>query len=680
MFLTRPRERQACLAALLLILVFAAYSNSFQSGFEVDSHAQVLENPAVQSVSMEHLRLIFQKNYWHQQPSPLYRPLVTLSWLFNYAVLRAGDQAAGYHWFNLIVHALNVLLVWGLGLTVWRRELPSFFTAAVFALHPVNTEAVTNIAGRADLMAGFALIGGLLVHVRWGGAPGRGRLLWLAGAGTAAFFGVFSKENAIILPAAMLLYDVAFRPRDLRSRGLWRGYLATLPAMLLMAWARRWILAHEPTPDILFVDNPLLGADFLTARLTAMTILWKYVGLLAWPRWLSCDYSYNQIPMASPGAGLAALAAILALLSLAAWLYRRSPQAFFFVLFFFLALAPTANVFLMIGTIMAERLLYLPSIGFAGCLAAVLFAGAPRRATLATAAFLGLATIAFGWRTYQRNFDWSEGQRLWLSASEVCPNSFKAVLGPLSGTHTFTADNIDAAVGRAERGVAIVGGLPPELSLTSPFLTLGTLYRFKGDLSGAVEFYHKALDVLQRAVPIDRAVTERNRARELRRGRSPDRIPDSGSSALYVALAETFRRLGRFDDALGAYAEVLRLAPLDAETYRTTSELNLELGRTEAGIIPLWQSFLIGAHPLASAIANEPKLVSVYRSVYPDTCAVTAGRHLGRLNLDCPRVKAHVRAAYAELVLILKRTGRPDEAGQYKVQGFQASIDAPHRP
>ena len=273
---------------------------------------------------------------------------------------------------------------------------------------------------------------------------------------------------------------------------------------------RRWILAHEPTPDILFVDNTLLGADFLTARLTAMTILWKYVGQLAWPRWLSCDYSYNQIPMASPGAGLAALAAILAFLSLAVWLYRRSPKAFFFGLFFFLALAPMANVFLLIGTIMAERLLYLPSVGFAGCLAAILFAGGPRRATFAATAFLGLATIAFGWRTYQRNLDWSGGERLWLSASEVCPNSFKAVLGPLSGTHTFTTDNIDAAVSRAERGVAIVGGLPPELSLTSPFLTLGTLYRFKGDLSGAADFYHKALDVLQRAVPIDRAVTERS--------------------------------------------------------------------------------------------------------------------------------------------------------------------------
>src|SRR5260370_15842766 len=97
-----------------------------------------------------------------------------------------------------------------------------------------------------------------------------------------------------------------------------------------------------------------------------MKILWKYIALLAWPRWLSCDYSYNQIPMATPGAGFAALAGILALLSLAAWLYRRSPQAFFFGLFFFLAMAPIANVFLIIGTIMAERLLDLPSIRFPG--------------------------------------------------------------------------------------------------------------------------------------------------------------------------------------------------------------------------------------------------------------------------------------------------------------------------
>lgn len=147
-------RRRAGQAALLLALVLLTYSNSLSGGFEGDSGPLVTQDPRVQQASRANLGLVFSQQYWYPTAdSGLYRPLVTLSWMFNYVVLGNQDRAGGYHAINLALHAANVLLAWLLVLEIWKIRSAAFFTAAIFALHPVNSEAVTNVAGRADLMA-----------------------------------------------------------------------------------------------------------------------------------------------------------------------------------------------------------------------------------------------------------------------------------------------------------------------------------------------------------------------------------------------------------------------------------------------------------------------------------------------------------------------------------------------
>src|SRR5437867_555507 len=211
-------------ALILLGLVLVTYANSFTGQFLGDSGSVILEDPRVHEVTRDNLDLIFHQQYWYQTAdSGVFRPLVTLSFLFNYAVLGNADRPAGYHWVNLGLHAANVMLVWLLALTVWKQRLPAFFTAAIFAVHPVNVESVTNIAGRADLMAGIGVLAGLILHTRLPDAGGRRQLPWLLGMLSAALFGLFSKENAVILPAGMLLYDLVFR---LRHPFSWRSSLS----------------------------------------------------------------------------------------------------------------------------------------------------------------------------------------------------------------------------------------------------------------------------------------------------------------------------------------------------------------------------------------------------------------------------------------------------------------------
>src|SRR3982074_1804431 len=123
-------------AALLLLLSLAAYSNSFNAAFTLDSEGLILNDPRVQQVSKQSLFGILNEDYWHTISSGLYRPVVTLSWLLHSALLGNRAYPFGYHCFDFAFHALNVLLLWWLALAIFRRRLPAFFTAAIFALHP----------------------------------------------------------------------------------------------------------------------------------------------------------------------------------------------------------------------------------------------------------------------------------------------------------------------------------------------------------------------------------------------------------------------------------------------------------------------------------------------------------------------------------------------------------------
>ena len=145
----------------------------------------------------------------------IYRPITTASLLFNHALAGAAGGAFWYHLVNLLLHALNVWLVWKLAARLLSSRA-AWFAAALFAVHPIATEAVDNVVGRADLLAALAVLAGLLIYGRATAQSGARR--WLALFAVAAA-GAFSKENAVMLAALMLLSDLAFGvPGGIRAR------------------------------------------------------------------------------------------------------------------------------------------------------------------------------------------------------------------------------------------------------------------------------------------------------------------------------------------------------------------------------------------------------------------------------------------------------------------------------
>jgi protein O-mannosyl-transferase len=421
---------------LLWCVILLAYSDSFHGALVFDNARAISQDARIQAASSDNIRLIFTKEYWYQSgPSGLYRPLTTISYLWNYAILGDGPHPEGYHWVNLALHAVNVSLVYALGWLVLGEATWALGLAAIWGLHPLLTDSVTNIVGRADLLAALGVLAGLLCYVRATAPGGHHRLAWIACLAVAQTVGIFSKENAAVLPGIMLLYDLAWPERT-----TWRrrapAYAALALPFAVFFLLRASVHSHMRIDP---AENPLVSAGFWAARLTATKVIGRMLGLFLWPARLSADYSYNAVPLftwAHPDlTAFLALAVCLSAMVLAICSRQSRKPLFFFILFFFVALSPTSNLIFLIGSIMAERFVYLPSIGLAGCVVVLLARLERRTAWLA----MSLLCLACGARTYARNLDWQDERTFWAATANACPeaarphNNLGVAIAPLPG-------------------------------------------------------------------------------------------------------------------------------------------------------------------------------------------------------------------------------------------------------
>jgi hypothetical protein len=610
-------------------LALVAYSNSFQSSLVFDNALVIGQDIRIREVTAGNLGLILTSDYWFGKADRIYRPLTTLSYLFNYAVLGSGPNTASYHWVNFALHAVNIALVYLLGLLLLGEVPLAFAAAAIWALHPVLTESVTNIVGRADLLAAFGILAGLLCHIHAAGGAGHRRMAWLAALVLAATVAIFSKESGVVLLAAMAIYDFLFR-----SGPTWRerfhGYFAAgLPVVVFLV-VRARVFAGIAANPLAFTDNPLVGADFWTARSTAITVLVKYLGLLVWPLRLSVDYSYDQVPLVgwSDWRVLASVAVCIAAAIAAVLCWRRARAVCFFIVLFFAALVPTANLLFPIGTVMAERFLYLPAVAMAGCVV-LAWRWAGRRWTRVHSlgpVLLTLLCAALAIRTWARNSDWADVGTLANSSVEAAPNSYKTHLG-MAEWISPTPENMEAGRREAERSLAILNPVPDERNVAAPYATAARWYRLEGDALAAADqkavWYQKALDVLARGRRIDQA-----RSRLLGRA--------FGTPAVYLELGRIDERMSRMREAIEVLESGRRLAQSD-ELCEELAGLYQANGELERAAITYLEA--LSLNPERTAIAA--KLVRLYQQMDPQGCSLLNGVP----NLGCPVVHNHVCAA-----------------------------------
>jgi tetratricopeptide (TPR) repeat protein len=653
----KAAHRQLLAAAGLCVLTCAAFANSFSAGMPLDNRGLILQDERIRAAGAENIRQIVQHSYWWPiAGTGLYRPLTTLSYLLNYAILGNAGRPAGYHFVNLLLHLTNVLLVFALALKLIREFWLSVWLAGLWAIHPVLTESVTNIVGRADLLAGVAVLGGFLMYLKFAETSGFRRIAWFAGLLALTAIGVFSKESAVTIVAPIMLYESLWWRN--RGRALLLGCIAVLAPIAAMLYFRWRALATDPAVDFPFTDNPLVLAGFWQSKLTALKVMAHYLGLALWPMRLSADYSYNQIPLATGtprdwscwlivGAAIAAAAALL--------FYRRR-VAFFWAAFALATFLPTSNLILPVGTIMAERFLYLPLIGVLACLVLGVYAVArrwhsPQLAPALLAVLLGGFTV----RTWARNADWRDDLSLATAAVAACPDSFK--------THQMLAEtlydvdraqgDVHSALAEAQKAMAILKNVPDAYGTVQIYRFAAGCYLTLGDPTRAVATLERGKSILE-------ATRLRQRAK-LRAEGKPDRLLGvSFDDDLYRLLAAAYFAAGEGDKALQAALMSRRVDPGNPEVYSQLGQILFAAHRPAESATMLMEGVL-----LTSDMRLRQELVDVYRTALdPDRCAVIETSAGTAINPKCAVVRQTLCDAAPDMIRIRLQTRRPDLAAE----------------
>lgn len=390
-------------ALIIAASILVVYSNSFNAAFQYDDNPQIVDNYALKDL----------KNI----PALLKGPRgITLStFAINYAV--GGTNVLGYHIVNTVIHILasiavyffvfqTILLVKGCE-TVSKRV--GFFSAMIFALHPVQTQAVTYIVQRMEALSSLFYVLALIFFIKGAKAATPGKR-WASYSLVAVSFilGFYSKESAFTLPAIILLYDFFFLAKGRLSemKGRWPVY-AVLAALFIF-FAVNTIMplggfgdlsAESAVGEVSAVKGaaPIVTpkeasagfqVTYITPKeylFTQFNVLLYYMVLLAVPIYQNLDYDIPKaeglftaphvndgtkllIPMLPPFVSLLILAAIVGAALYLVKKTQSNPSSLlrvmgFFILWYFIILSPTSS-FIPIIDVIYEHRVYLPSLGF----------------------------------------------------------------------------------------------------------------------------------------------------------------------------------------------------------------------------------------------------------------------------------------------------------------------------
>jgi protein O-mannosyl-transferase len=347
------RVRRLALGALVLLAI-AAYANAFAGVFLFDDRAVILEDTRLESPAA-----------FVAHVGEIIRPFAKLTFLFDRQLY--GGRPAGYHLLNLLLHVASGLLAYAVVRRLGAGYATAFWTAALFLLHPVATEAVTYISGRPTGLMTSCYLAAFLLFL-WARGPELSGWKWILTAVSAVAclaLSLLAKETAVVFPALLALYETVVRPRDAEPAGINRVRRTRIIALHLALGGAvvAFLTAAAFHARYAYLFNYGLELRGFGENLaTEVTAVNYSLSLFVWPARLNFDH---DIPVATsllaPGP-MASLLVLTSLLVSAVLAARRLPLFAFGVLWFFVHLLPTNSVFPRYD-VLSERNLYLPSLG-----------------------------------------------------------------------------------------------------------------------------------------------------------------------------------------------------------------------------------------------------------------------------------------------------------------------------
>jgi hypothetical protein len=356
-----PRFNSAAFI-LIAVMVVIAYSNTFTATFHFDDNPSISENPMIKRVTMENITQLLMGN----------RPVVYLSLMLNYQL--NGLNVVGYHLFNIGVHIINsmfvyLLIYWTLGMPLLKAAYQAkakrmaLFGALLFAVHPIQTESVTYIITRTELLATCFYLATFLLFIK--GARTK-KFGYTIGAFFTAVLAMGSKEWAVTLPALLFVYDFLFlsegKLKPIVSR--WLTYvMVTIPWVLVFRNLN--LFSTTSSAGIGFNVSTTSGINTQTYLLTSLNVIWTYIRLMFLPINQNLDYDYPIAKTLFEFPTILSFIGHLVVVGGAFWLYKKKSRLLipFGVAWFYIGLSPTQS-FVPIIDIIFEHRMYMPSIGF----------------------------------------------------------------------------------------------------------------------------------------------------------------------------------------------------------------------------------------------------------------------------------------------------------------------------
>ncbi|HVU23122.1 MAG TPA: tetratricopeptide repeat protein [Opitutus sp.] len=563
----------AVLGPILIIAAVAfAWTGSFAAPFELDDNSSIIDN-----ASIRHL----WPPDWLRPPATAGetvsgRPVLNLSFALNAAT--GGADVRGYHAVNVLVHALAALVLFGLvrrtlaqGKVTPPTEAAGLATAValLWAVHPLQTEAVTYVVQRAESLAALFYLLTLYCFIRGigvsagpgtGAGPGQARCgrRWFGLAVASCLLGAGTKETIATAPLVVLLYDRALVAGSFaaawRARG--RVHLALMATWLPLA---ALVLANHGRGGSAGAGAAVGAWSYLLTQCGAIV---RYLRLAFWPAGQVFDYGVvgvSGIGAVWPQALLLAGAGALAL-----WALGRNRSTGFLGAGFFLLLAPSSSVLPVATQTMAEHRMYLALAPVIALVVLLIRAigrriGAPAWSGIAAAA---LVVVALAVTTHARNRAYRSALALWSDTAAKWPGNPRAHHN--LGVALLETGKFDDAAQEFQRAIA----LEPAHALAH--YELGTIFLRRGEWAEAATEFAAALAAAPRHV------------------------------AARLDLALALGRLGRTEEAIAQDRAVLAVDPQAQDARTNLGALLLARGDT-AGALSLLREAVAGAPELAEA-------------------------------------------------------------------------------
>lgn len=490
---------RASIALALTVLGLVAYGNTLNGGWVWDDASSVLLHKHVQDPAQFFQLFREDQHAFGRGAGNFYRPMVSVSFMLDYWLSHdpardvspdlpyPGVKPLLFHLTNLGWHVAAAILLTLLLRRLGAQDWVACASGVVFLVHPLHTEAVAYISGRADMMSGACMFAGLLLAAS--PAQGRARVAAYAGAVACFLTGLLSKESTFIFPVLLLLVvlsgtaepDTAPR-RFLDRKGAW-VFLIAAGVLLLYGALRTTVLSFNKEAVAASVAAPL------TQRLveTCQAFAW-YLQLLFWPAGLHMERTLSGATMLTAALGALALSALLGA-AVFAWRagHRRIALG---IAWFLITWLPISGVF-PLNAPMAEHWLYVPMAG----LWWALFEGISRvavapRARLAASAAVACFALVLLHATIARNEEWGSNESLFRATLRENPNTVRVAYNL-----AVTYEDLDKDPAGARRAYEHIldlyaksplpgGGMRPDEPEVR--LSLGKQLLKQGDYSGAI--------------------------------------------------------------------------------------------------------------------------------------------------------------------------------------------------